>query len=228
MVASSSDYEGFGIAAIEGMSAGLFPLLSDIAPFKRLVASSGIGLNVNFDTPDVAAMAFQKEWQQITKNYASVRQRSIEAANRYTWENVSRLYQSLYEDALGAKCRTILDVPVFVGTQAEAVDKIDAAYATKKPTMVAFANANALNVAANDAKFRNVLKRCMVMNDGIGVDAASRILFGSRFPQNLNGTDFTPNYFRNTRNTYRIFFLGSSSGVAERAAKPADRHVRPP
>ena len=67
-------------------------------------------------------------------------------------------------------------------------------------------------------KFRNVLKRCLVMNDGIGVDAASRILFGSRFPQNLNGTDFTPNYFRNTRNTYRIFFLGSSSGVAERAA----------
>jgi alpha-1,3-mannosyltransferase len=175
-------------------------------------------LNVNFDTPDVAAMAFQKEWQQITKNDASVRERSIEAANRYAWENVSRLYQSLYDDASGARCRTILDVPVFVGTQAEAVDKIDAEYATKKPTMVAFANANALNVAAIDAKFRSVLKRCLVMNDGIGVDAASRILFGSRFPQNLNGTDFTPNYFRNTRNTYRIFFLGSSSGVAERAA----------
>jgi alpha-1,3-mannosyltransferase len=56
------------------------------------------------------------------------------------------------------------------------------------------------------------------MNDGIGVDAASQILFGSRFPQNLNGTDFTPCYFQRTRNNYRIFFLGSSSGVAERAA----------
>ncbi len=218
VIASSSDYEGFGIAAIEGMSAGLFPLLSDIAPFERLVASSGVGLNVNFDTPDVAAIAFQKEWQEISEDYASVRERSIDAAKRYTWENVSRLYQSLYEDALGARCRTILDVPVFVGTQAEAVDKIDAAYATKKPTMVAFANANALNVAAIDAKFRSVLKGSLVMNDGVGVDAASRILFGSRFPQNLNGTDFTPNYFRNTKNNYRIFFLGSSSGVAERAA----------
>ena len=54
-------------------------------------------------------------------------------------------------------------------TQAEAVDKIDAAYATKKPTMVAFANANALNVAAIDTKFRSVLKGCLVMKmDGAG------------------------------------------------------------
>jgi alpha-1,3-mannosyltransferase len=218
VIASSSDYEGFGIVAIEGMSAGLFPLLSDIAPFERLVANSGVGLNVDFDTPDAAAIAFQKEWQEISGHYTSVQERSIDAANRYAWENVSRLYQSLYDDALGARCRTILDVPVFVGTQAEAVEKIDAEYATKKPTIVAFANANALNVASIDDKFRSVLKRCLVMNDGIGVDAASRILFGSRFPQNLNGTDFTPNYFRNTKNNYRIFFLGSSSGVAERAA----------
>jgi alpha-1,3-mannosyltransferase len=218
VIASSSDYEGFGIVAIEGMSAGLFPLLSDIAPFERLGASSGVGLNVNFDAPDVAAIAFQKEWREISDHYTSVQERSIDAANRYTWENVSRLYQSLYDDALGARCRTILDVPVFVGTEAEAVDKIDTEYATRKPAMVAFANANALNVAAIDDKFRSVLQRCLVMNDGIGVDAASRILFGARFPQNLNGTDFTPNYFRNTKNNYRIFFLGSSSGIAERAA----------
>jgi alpha-1,3-mannosyltransferase len=34
----------------------------------------------------------------------------------------------------------------------------------------------------------------------------------------LNGTDFTPTYFKHTKNNYRIFFLGGSSGVAERAA----------
>jgi alpha-1,3-mannosyltransferase len=218
VIASSSEYEGFGIAVVEGMSAGLFPLVSDIAPFVRLVGSSGVGLNVNFAEPDAAAAAFLDKWDEIASEYTSVRQQSIEAASRYAWENVSGLYQSLYDDALGARCRTILDVPVFVGTQAEAVEKIDAQYNAQKSTIVAFANANALNVAAIDDRFRNVLKSCLVMNDGIGVDAASRILFGSRFPQNLNGTDFTPNYFKNTKNDYRIFFLGSSSGVAERAA----------
>jgi alpha-1,3-mannosyltransferase len=218
VIVSSSGYEGFGLAAIEGMSAGLFPLLSDIAPFERLVGNSGVGLNVNFDDADAAAAAFLEQWQKIADDYPSERAQSIAAASRYTWENVSRLYQSLYDDTLGARCRTILDVPVFVGTQGEAVDKIDAQYNAQKSTIVAFANANALNAAAIDDRFRNLLKRCLVMNDGIGVDAASRILFGSRFPQNLNGTDFTPNYFKNTGNNYRIFFLGSSSGVAERAA----------
>ena len=218
VIVSASDYEGFGIAVVEGMSAGLFPLVSDIAPFQRLVTASGVGLNVNFAEPGAAAAAFLKKWDEIASDYTSVRQQSIAASSRYTWENVSGLYQALYDDASGSRCRTILGVPVFVGTKAEAVDKIDAEYNAQKSTIVAFANANALNVAAIDDRFRNVLKGCLVMNDGIGVDAASRILFGSRFPQNLNGTDFTPTYFKNTRNNYRIFFLGSSSGVAERAA----------
>jgi alpha-1,3-mannosyltransferase len=218
VIVSSSGYEGFGIAAVEGMSAGLFPLLSDIAPFERLVASGGVGLNVNFVDADAAAAAFLEQRREIADDYAAVREQSIAAASRYAWENVSRLYQSLYVDVLGARCRTILDVPVFVGTQTEAVDKVDAQYDARKSTIVAFANANALNVAAVDDRFRSVLKRCLVINDGIGIDAASRILFGSRFPQNLNGTDFVPNYLRNTKNSYRIFFLGSSSGVAERAA----------
>jgi alpha-1,3-mannosyltransferase len=200
------------------MSAGLFPLLSDIAPFERLVESSGTGLNVDFADAKTAAAAFLKRWPEIAEDYARVRDRSIAAASRYGWDNVSRRYQSLYDEVLGSRYRTILDVPVFVGTQAEAVGTIDAAYQRRKPTIVAFANAHALNVASVDQKFCGVLKNCLVMNDGIGVDAASQILFGSRFPQNLNGTEFTPHYFKATRNSYRIFFLGSSSGVAERAA----------
>ena len=60
VIVSTSDYEGFGIAAIEGMSAGLFPLLSEIAPYKQLVARSGVGLTVNFDRKDEAVAAFWK------------------------------------------------------------------------------------------------------------------------------------------------------------------------
>ena len=32
------------MAAVEGMSAGLVPLLSDIPPFRRLVARTGLGM----------------------------------------------------------------------------------------------------------------------------------------------------------------------------------------
>jgi alpha-1,3-mannosyltransferase len=218
VIVSSSDYEGFGIAAIEGLSAGLFPLLSDIPPFVRLVTAGGVGLNVDFAQAERAAAAFLDRWREVACDHGAVRARAIAAAARYGWEHVAEAYQSLYDDVLGARCRTILDVPVFVATRRDAVERIDAEYAACKSTIVAFANANALNIASIDDKFCGVLKRCLVMNDGIGVDAASHILFGARFPQNLNGTDFTPHYFKETRNSYRIFFLGSSSGVAERAA----------
>ena len=218
VIVSASDYEGFGIAAIEGMSAGLYPLLSDIPPFRRLVAQGGIGLTIDFDDADAAAAAFLSRWPEIAGDHAAMRARAVAAAAAYGWDSVLARYQLLYDDVCGARCRTILDIPVFVGTRSAAVDRIDAEYQAGKPAMVAFANANALNIATNDGAFRDVLKRSLVLNDGIGVDAASQILFERRFPQNLNGTDFTPYYFQHTRHSYRIFFLGGSSGVAERAA----------
>jgi UDP-N-acetyl-D-mannosaminuronic acid transferase (WecB/TagA/CpsF family) len=61
-----------------------------------------------------------------------------------------------------------------------------------KNTVVAFANANCLNIAHRDSTVRAALGEAVVLNDGIGVDLASRLLFGVQFPHNLNGTDFTP------------------------------------
>jgi alpha-1,3-mannosyltransferase len=67
-----------------------------------------------------------------------------------------------------------------------------------------------------------------VFNDGVGVDIASRLLFGRAFPENLNGTDFMPHYLSQTRRRYRIFMVGGKPGVVERAAerlrKIAPRH----
>jgi alpha-1,3-mannosyltransferase len=219
VIVSASDYEGFGLVAIEGMSAGLLPLLSAIPPYERLVRESGTGLTVDFDRPEQAASSFLNWHRIIATDFDGVRAKSIAEAARYSWDHVAKLYQALYEDVLGRRSRTILDVPVYVGTQSQAVDVIDEAFASGKPTPIAYANAHTLNVAWDNEVFRDVLKRFLVMNDGIGVDAASRILFGMPFPDNLNGTDFTPYYLQKTKNNYRIFFLGSSSGVAERAAK---------
>jgi alpha-1,3-mannosyltransferase len=115
--------------------------------------------------------------------------------------------------------RSILGVPISVSTASQSVELLDARFERGIPTIVAFANAHLLNVAFRDKRFLAVLQKLVVINDGIGVDIASRILFGSPFPQNLNGTDFTPNYLRNTRHRYRIFLLGSRPGVAESARK---------
>lgn len=54
-----SRHEGFGIAAVEAMSAGLIPILSDIPPFVRLATESGQGVIVNRDRIQAAADSVQ-------------------------------------------------------------------------------------------------------------------------------------------------------------------------
>ena len=191
-VASSSEYEGFGVAVVEGMSAGLFPLLSEIPPFRRLVARTGLGMIVDYSRPDVGVRTLLQNLARIASEYAEQRAACMRAAIPYDWRRVCQEYVKLYDGATGAVVRTILDVPVQVRTFDEAVRLIDEHYEKCERVAVAFANAHTLNIAAENSDFRIALQHAIVLNDGVGVDIASRILYGSPFPENLNGTDFDP------------------------------------
>lgn len=218
-VASASEYEGFGIAAIEGMSAGLLPILSNIPPFVRLTARTGIGMIVNYADPDEAALRLLTALPGISSSYAERRAACMEAANAYAWPGVCDAYAKFYGAATGTTERTILDVPVQVRSFDDAVNLIDRHYERRQRVSIAFANAHTLNVAARNGDFRAALRNSLVLNDGIGVDIASRLLYRSPFPENLNGTDFSPNYLRATRHRYRIFLLGAKPGTAQQAAR---------
>jgi alpha-1,3-mannosyltransferase len=218
-VASSSEYEGFGLAVVEGMSAGLFPVLSDIPPFRRLVARTGLGMIIDYSRPDVSARCLLQNLAAIVSEYAEQRAACMQAATAFDWRRVSQEYATLYSEATGAMVRTFLDIPVQVRTFDEAVRLIDARYETRERVAAAFANAHTLNVAAANPAFRLALQNALVFNDGFGVDIASRILYGSPFRENLNGTDFVPNYLRKTKHRYRIFLLGAKPGIAESAAR---------
>jgi N-acetylglucosaminyldiphosphoundecaprenol N-acetyl-beta-D-mannosaminyltransferase/alpha-1,3-mannosyltransferase len=74
------------------------------------------------------------------------------------------------------------------------------------------------NVAEADGNFAAALNQGYVFNDGLGMDIASRILYGSKFPSNLNGTDLTPLVLNALPEQCRVFLLGSKSGIAELAA----------
>lgn len=206
VIASASDYEGFGVAVVEGMSAGLFPLLSEIPTFRDLVDRTGIGMLVDFSNSEAAADAFISKWREVEADYARQRAAAIAAASAYDWPRVCQAYEEIYENICGAKRRTILGVPIFVGAASQAVEVLDAGFERNDATIVAFANAHTLNIASRDENFRAILRKSIVFNDEIGVDIASLILFGLAFPQNLNGTDFIPHYLQNTRHRYRISY----------------------
>jgi alpha-1,3-mannosyltransferase len=120
--------------------------------------------------------------------------------------------------------RHFLGVPVAVSSRSEAVRQLDEAITKGEVVKVAFANAHTLNIAARDARFRAALQGFCVLNDGIGIDIASRIKFGERFPENLNGTDFTPYYLAQSRHGLRIFLLGGTPEVVTTAARVFQRN----
>ena len=72
--------------------------------------------------------------------------------------------------------------------------------------------------ALDSREYAEKLGSFLVLNDGIGVDLASMLYEGERFPENLNGTDFVPDLLAHTTRSLRIYLLGGKQGVAEQAA----------
>lgn len=215
---SASECEGFGLSAIEAMSAGLLTLLNAIPPYQYLIARTGAGVIVDFDDPKKAAKQVVRAWHSFSADYDRNRLAMMQAATRYDWRHAAGEYMKMYSRVLGDGQRTILNVPVRVTSFTQAVDFLDRTFERGKLSIVAFANAHSLNVAATDPLFRSALETAIVFNDGVGLDIASRLLFGSPFPENLNGTDFVPRYLAETAHSYRIFLLGGKPEIVKRAA----------
>jgi len=102
-IVSASRYEGFGLSVVEGMSAGLVPILSNIAPFQRLVAKSGCGLIVDIDDLSSAALALQA-WHDASATGA--RQASMSAVGVYSWTGVAAEFAAHYHAVLAARSAT--------------------------------------------------------------------------------------------------------------------------
>lgn len=91
-----SRHEGFGIAPIEGMSAGLTPVLSDIPPFRNLLEKSGIGLLLQQDADWVAKIiALHEQGQQA---YAARRTAAQAFVEQYNWRHIADRYVDIYRE----------------------------------------------------------------------------------------------------------------------------------
>lgn len=94
-----SRHEGFGIAAIEAMSAGLTPILSDIPPFRNLIEKSGLGILRTGDVGATVASIIALH-QQDAAAYAARRQALRAFAQQYSWEYIGGRYVQIYENLL--------------------------------------------------------------------------------------------------------------------------------
>ena len=83
---------------------------------------------------------------------------------------------------------------------------------------VAFANAHGLLLAMDDPAFAKTLSRFLVLNDGIGAEIGARLLSGTGFEDNLNGTDFVPALLDAAPAGTRVYLFGARPEVVEKAA----------
>jgi alpha-1,3-mannosyltransferase len=215
---SASRYEGFGMALVEAMGAGLLPIVSRIPSFAAILERSQVGLLIDFD--DGACGSTLASFIENSRgSIPEMRNRAIAHSQRFSWQEVAPRFLREYQRVLGWGEREILGVNIQSLTCERAVDRIDHALAAGRTLGVTFANAHSLNVSSWNRRFHEVLKDFLVLNDGLGVDIASRAKFGQPFAANLNGTDFVPAYLALTRHPLRIYLVGSTDEVAARAAR---------
>jgi alpha-1,3-mannosyltransferase len=97
---SASDYEGFGLVAIEAMSAGLIPVLQPNDAYRALAGRHASVRLADFAEPEHAAAAIQSTFEALSARYAAERTTAIAAAADYAWPTVARRYGELYDRIL--------------------------------------------------------------------------------------------------------------------------------
>jgi alpha-1,3-mannosyltransferase len=97
---SASAYEGFGIAALEAMSAGLVPILSRIPPFEALIGRAKAGLLMDPTRPEAAARSILSYDRLVDATLPVERGRIMTFAETRDWAQVADAYVDQYEVVL--------------------------------------------------------------------------------------------------------------------------------
>ncbi len=122
-------------------------------------------------------------------------------------------------DSPSVETRSILGLDIAVLSRDDAVGMLERHICEGTPMRLAFVNANLANMAYENVQLHGMLRSFLLVNDGVGLNIASRILYGKPFSDNLNGTDFTPYFLDHCHTSIRVFLLGARQTVVVRAAE---------
>lgn len=115
----------------------------------------------------------------------------------------------------------IAGFPVTETTQFELAQRLLSSIPNREKLTLLFANSNFI-VKCKPLLHMMYDDDVIIVNDGLGMDIAARIMHGRSFKANLNGTDFTPYLFKQSGRPLKVFMYGAKPSVV---AKAAD-HVR--
>lgn len=102
---SASDYEGFGLVAIEAMSAGLMPILHENDAYRQLASRHDTIMLTDFSEPDGAADAIEAAYSRVVAGGTALREALMAETRPYSWASVSDAYLSAYREAVPTLAR---------------------------------------------------------------------------------------------------------------------------
>lgn len=96
LFASASEYEGFGLVALEAMSAGLLPVLNANDAFATLAERHPAIMLADFTDARAAATAIEAAYQGLSRQTETMRAGLLDATRGYSWDIVAGRYIDLY------------------------------------------------------------------------------------------------------------------------------------
>lgn len=119
LFASASEYEGFGLVAIEAMSAGLMPLLHPNQAYRDLASRHSEVRLCDFENAEMAARTINSAFLSLASDVAGHRAAAMRASQPYSWDHVAGRYAEVYEEILGVAAPVAADQPVKSGMRNE-------------------------------------------------------------------------------------------------------------
>ncbi|HBF28582.1 glycosyltransferase family 4 protein [Rhizobium sp.] len=102
LFASASEYEGFGLVAVEAMSAGLLPVLNGNDAYLALAGKHKAIRIADFTDAAASAIAVVASYQHLCDNSTLCDELSA-ATHSYSWERVSQRYVDIYREVSGKR-----------------------------------------------------------------------------------------------------------------------------
>lgn len=96
LFASASEYEGFGLVAVEVMAAGLVPVLNANDAYKALARRHDGVVLADFADAAAAAERMEAAYRALAEEPEAVRAAMKAAASAYDWHTVSGRYAEVY------------------------------------------------------------------------------------------------------------------------------------
>jgi alpha-1,3-mannosyltransferase len=113
---SASQYEGFGIAAVEAMAAGCIPLLSPIPSYRALIQDGVNGYLIDFGDYRGAAQRISSIMRQPETTLSRVRAAAQHRSADYAWADRIKEFEAAYRELIISRNRREINPKVELAT----------------------------------------------------------------------------------------------------------------